>query len=194
MLYIVLFLHQTTTIPRPKYGLHCCISFFSYIKPQQFTDLYYGVRVVYRSFPTSNHNGTVSAPSTPAVVYRSFPTSNHNLLLLANQDEGLYIVLFLHQTTTANRDFPTCVCCISFFSYIKPQRSRLTMFMLKVVYRSFPTSNHNAINIAFACLRVVYRSFPTSNHNASKFFKKTFLLYIVLFLHQTTTCECVRFS
>ena len=61
-----------------SYIITCCISFFSYIKPQPMGETKQDGFVVYRSFPTSNHNGTVSAPSTPAVVYRSFPTSNHN--------------------------------------------------------------------------------------------------------------------
>ena len=34
---------------------------------------------------------------------------------------------------------------------------------------------------------VVYRTIPTSNHNAAKFLFNFAKLYIVLFLHQTTT-------
>ena len=38
-------------------------------------------------------------------------------------------------------------------------------------------------------MRVVYRTIPTSNHNASTGDMFPPLLYIVLFLHQTTTGE-----
>ena len=34
------------------------------------------------------------------VVYRTIPTSNHNFVILSNCLQLLYIVLFLHQTTT----------------------------------------------------------------------------------------------
>ena len=52
-----------------------------------------------------------------------------------------------------------------FMSYIKPQQ------------------------IAYLCtvFKVVYRTIPTSNHNCSHDAKHQVQLYIVLFLHQTTT-------
>ena len=56
-----------------------------------------------------------------------------------------------------------------------------------VVYRSFPTSNHNACAFHLASTRVVYRSFPTSNHNVNVLICDIHMLYIVRFLHQTTT-------
>ena len=37
------------------------------------------------------------------VVYRPFPTSNHNGLVNPSWTRGLYIVRFLHQTTTLPR-------------------------------------------------------------------------------------------
>ena len=37
-----------------------------------------------------------------------------------------------------------------------------------VVYRSFPTSNHNDGSVFLGDFLVVYRSFPTSNHNRQK--------------------------
>ena len=61
------------------------------------------VIVVYRTIPTSNHNSVPKEMQHEVVVYRTIPTSNHNpvgggCLLVA-----LYIVLFLHQTTTLMR-------------------------------------------------------------------------------------------
>ena len=43
-------------------------------------------------------------PKVKEVVYRTIPTSNHNLLGFIIILLGLYIVLFLHQTTTYNVD------------------------------------------------------------------------------------------
>ncbi len=57
------------------------------------------------------------------------------------------------------------VCCISYYSYIKPQLRDPMDVDRMVVYHTIPTSNHNKL------LRLVF---------ASK-------LYIILFLHQTTT-------
>ena len=57
-----------------------CISSVSYIKPQRRSILMRYGKVVYRPFPTSNHNRAVDAATAV----------------------GLYIVRFLHQTTTYN--------------------------------------------------------------------------------------------
>ena len=209
MLYIVRFLHQTTTF---LFGVHfpvSCISSVSYIKPQLFT--YFTMLFL--------------------VVYRPFPTSNHNYLFLLNIISMLYIVRFLHQTTTCIilllfshccissvsyikpqliiDTVLLCFCCISSVSYIKPQLSKMFNLGRKrcissvsyikpqplwhraflqvrcissvsyikpqlrstagrkqgVVYRPFPTSNHNPFFIRPLGASVVYRPFPTSNHN-----------------------------
>ena len=80
--------------------------------------------VVYRSIPTSNRNEFWAAPYIDPVVYRSIPTSNRNFSILKERLDSLYIVLFLHQTATQNRLRFEVHCCISFYSYIKPQRIR----------------------------------------------------------------------
>ena len=99
----------------------------------------------------------------------------------------LYIVRFLHQTTTRKslrRECRGCIssvsyikpqlqcyvhsqlwCCISSVSYIKPQPKMLKLTMRMVVYRPFPTSNHNLPKLIEKQVDVVYRPFPTSNHN-----------------------------
>ena len=189
------------------------------------------------------------------VVYRPFPTSNHNLLFAVRRCRALYIVRFLHQTTTTERLkkltpklyivrflhqtttdalhllLNTCCIssvsyikpqlrcqqgqiharcissvsyikpqpgdvqhisipsCISSVSYIKPQPSSSMKSYWMVVYRPFPTSNHNRGAIKRCDDEVVYRPFPTSNHNCLDRQSDRFLLYIVRFLHQTTTCS-----
>ena len=56
--------------------------------------------VVYRPFPTSNHNYGVFDYGEHGVVYRPFPTSNHNEIVNKAMSSRLYVVRFLHQTTT----------------------------------------------------------------------------------------------
>ena len=77
----------------------------------------------------------------------------------------LYIFWFLHQTTTTGWSFYARYRCISFDSYIKPQR-----FLLLPLRKS-----------------VVYLLIPTSNHNNRWIVMEVMLLYIFWFLHQTTT-------
>ena len=55
-----------------------CLSSCSYIKPQQFDGLGYQAVVVYHLVPTSNHNTSLSV----------------------GVETSLFIILFLHQTTT----------------------------------------------------------------------------------------------
>ena len=167
-LYIILFLHQTTTDagpavptlscilsysyikpqPRPQCGCPACgcILSYSYIKPQLWTlkkiideVVYYPIptsnhncrgnailrdRVVYYPIPTSNHNYYANREKGDEVVYYPIPTSNHNFSKRINKPELLYIILFLHQTTTILPESPSCTCCILSYSYIKPQPRR----------------------------------------------------------------------
>ena len=61
------------------------------------------------------------------------------------------------------------------------------MYYSCVVYLSIPTSNHNFHRIGKRFVEVVYLSIPTSNHNVVAIVSPDALLYICLFLHQTTT-------
>ena len=56
-----------------------------------------------------------------------------------------------------------------------------------VVYYHVPTSNHNPLPIPPYRSKVVYYHVPTSNHNYLSCIAKIALLYIIMFLHQTTT-------
>ena len=189
--------------------LLCCISSVSYIKPQPDNSVDMQHNVVYRPFPTSNHNLAnqlrilmllyivrfLHQTTTTRLLYLEkvllyivrflhqtttplascfFASSLYIVRFLhqttTNTDHlpfvrMLYIVRFLHQTTTVIMIMRTILRCISSVSYIKPQ-----------------------LRYAFAyLLRVVYRPFPTSNHNLSEDLSRLLPLYIVRFLHQTTT-------
>ena len=122
-LYIFWLLHQTTTTISLLLNVCSCISFDSYIKPQQWVPW---------------------CPSVP-VVYLLTPTSNHNWCSETTIEQMLYIFWLLHQTTTEKAASIAEACCISFDSYIKPQLLRFLLSLLCVVYLLTPTSNHNYI-------------------------------------------------
>ena len=187
----------------------CCISSVSYIKPQLSDGSTGSLQVVYRPFPTSNHN-LASAPSTVNwVVYRPFPTSNHNSETQCAVSRWLYIVRFLHQTTTALRfgenpfelyivrflhQTTTVVTamlltigCISSVSYIKPQPYNYRLSHRPCCISSVSYIKPQPPIENFIIKKVVYRPFPTSNHNSDTLQLIRALLYIVRFLHQTTT-------
>ena len=105
-LFIILFLHQTTTERLQARGRERCLSSCSYIKPQR------------RSRPS---------PRRP-VVYHLVPTSNHNAWRVSFAERLLFIILFLHQTTTYVIFCFTNPSCLSSCSYIKPQHSPFSLF------------------------------------------------------------------
>ena len=143
--------------------------------------------VVYRPFPTSNHNVSYKNSAKSALYIVRFLHQTTTIRTHRRSNRELYIVRFLHQTTTMTiyKIFPER--CISSVSYIKPQLRILGDSFSRVVYRPFPTSNHNPrLLVNLNCL-VVYRPFPTSNHNFPNKNTAQFALYIVRFLHQTTT-------
>ena len=55
--------------------------------------------------------------------------------------------------------------CISFDSYIKPQQAIYNRYITNVVYLLIPTSNHNWDLVFCIIFEVVYLLIPTSNHN-----------------------------
>ena len=100
-------------------------------------------QVVYLLIPTSNHNQRVKRCVVREVVYLLIPTSNHNSCIVPQIRDLLYIFWFLHQTTTVSLVLLNKSSCISFDSYIKPQRLLRMMLNILVVYLLIPTSNHN---------------------------------------------------
>ena len=165
-----------------------CISSVSYIKPQ-----------LARQF-VANVGSCISSVS----YIKPQP-----VMVIDKMAYKLYIVRFLHQTTTTTAPCTIwlgCIssvsyikpqprasvpvvdnCCISSVSYIKPQLTIYKIFPEHVVYRPFPTSNHNELQYYSQADEVVYRPFPTSNHNGHSPLLRSIPLYIVRFLHQTTT-------
>ena len=143
--------------------------------------------VVYLLIPTSNHNLNLTNKIQSEVVYLLIPTSNHNVKQWHSHVLKLYIFWFLHQTTTRLRPALILGRCISFDSYIKPQRLSYWWRLADVVYLLIPTSNHNFRPPMQPSAFVVYLLIPTSNHNLKSLLYAAHQLYIFWFLHQTTT-------
>ena len=138
-----MFLHQTTTEGLiGDFSLSCMLS-CSYIKPQHH---------LHRIFHHS-------------VVCYHVPTSNHNSCSANNVARVLYVIMFLHQTTTHLCLLRIMRCCMLSCSYIKPQPDKFSINLSWVV-----------------CYHV-----PTSNHNAALVLNVSSVLYVIMFLHQTTT-------
>ena len=160
----------------PTLVMRCCISYYSYIKPQR--------------------NRIWDKRGAGCISYYSYIKPQP---LLHHRCSGVRCISYysyIKPQRTVTERIPT-TCCISYYSYIKPQLSAKPSALLVVVYRTIPTSNHNQSEFDKEMVRVVYRTIPTSNHNFARWGLSWTGLYIVLFLHQTTTipacwtlCSC----
>ncbi len=160
------FLHQTTTFSlvsvKTKFG-------------------------VYQSIPTSNHNLERNLLKNSIGVYQSIPTSNHNRAEDKERNRQVFISLFLHQTTTSLALLLSLVGCLSVYSYIKPQ---LLCCLEGEILRCLSVYSYiKPQPLGTASLREVgvYQSIPTSNHNFYECDEFIYVVFISLFLHQTTT-------
>ena len=144
-----------------------CILFHFYIKPQLRSDVTNFLKVVSYSISTSNHNFEIF----------------YKLTIL------LYLIPFLHQTTTLIAKQPDCQRCILFHFYIKPQpRPRVLSFSVCCILFHFyikPQPGNAFYPGSLGCIlfhfyikpqlggrqnpsvEVVSYSISTSNHNLS---------------------------
>ena len=186
-----------------------CILCFSYIKPQLPVCCYCRGTVVSYVFPTSNHNSFARLTDKTRVVSYVFPTSNHNYLRVHGFRHLLYLMFFLHQTTTRAEKQTRQISCILCFSYIKPQHLRMAgqAGLSCILCFSYikPQPQRDIASEWFSCILcfsyikpqpycivgknigVVSYVFPTSNHNAALDINPERRLYLMFFLHQTTT-------
>ena len=77
-----------------------CLSSCSYIKPQQNLTKTDSIKVVYHLVPTSNHNCRVIMPRHGRLFIILFLHQTTTRALRENLSTSLFIILFLHQTTT----------------------------------------------------------------------------------------------
>ena len=186
-LYIFWFLHQTTTFILRTIFKICCISFDSYIKPQQNSFKSSNINVVYLLIPTSNHNLYLIRLCIRKLYIFWFLHQTTTPYFNTSFEDELYIFWFLHQTTTLQVVSRLMICCISFDSYIKPQRFFGWCIYKWVVYLLIPTSNHNVLPAAqtFFGLYIFWFLHQTTTQQGEKI--DGISLYIFWFLHQTTT-------
>ena len=165
-LYIFVFLHQTTTITLPCTARRRCISLFSYIKPQPHD---VDVRVAAGCISLFSYikpqqrmprNGRIDC----CISLFSYIKPQPIPLPEADAESCISLFSYIKPQLPRCSGF-TAICCISLFSYIKPQPFCAASVRRFVVYLCFPTSNHNKSNVL---------------HTQPK-------LYIFVFLHQTTT-------
>ena len=167
----------------------------------------------------------------PFVVSYSISTSNHNLYALMRMLARLYLIPFLHQTTTvlaqiycifscilfhfyikpqpndsilrtlagcilfhfyikpqpAELNCCACFCCILFHFYIKPQLERVGFVIHQrcILFHFYIKPQHLMYNTDSN--GVVSYSISTSNHNLVQRCRTLVELYLIPFLHQTTT-------
>ena len=142
-----------------------CLSSCSYIKPQHGPSVYRGRVVVYHLVPTSNHNQQCRLLRHCPVVYHLVPTSNHNPLSDVSSGPRLFIILFLHQTTTGSCAAYFQTGCLSSCSYIKPQPTHLCWLRCACCLSSCSYIKPQLVYDMLSCRLVVYHLVPTSNHN-----------------------------
>ena len=138
----------------------------------------------------------------------SYIKPQHGKVSHQPQHRCLSVYSYIKPQLVASSTSPA-TCCLSVYSYIKPQRCSVCVLILGVVYLSIPTSNHNHQRAFLHVGNVVYLSIPTSNHNTEDYHVKPpvvvylsiptsnhntcpsqcpcVMLFICLFLHQTTT-------
>ena len=187
-LYLIPFLHQTTTE-----GKFCCTYNQLYLIPflhQTTTCCRYYIKIQVLYLIPFLHQTTTEDMENWAKAM-------------------LYLIPFLHQTTTIDDVSAKTICCILFHFYIKPQLCPLlrssspvvsysistsnhnflecAVYRLVVVSYSISTSNHNCQKCPVVLVLVVSYSISTSNHNTTDEIKDIALLYLIPFLHQTTT-------
>ena len=166
MLFIILFLHQTTTLKQGHTFSHCCLSSCSYIKPQ----------LVFSR--KERAQGCLSSCSYIKPQLKKHFTFLSNCCLSSCS----YI-----KPQLVNLQRLCRVCCLSSCSYIKPQLFVGHYYAVAVVYHLVPTSNHNLRNRThfFRGLFIILFLHQTTTIAPTPL--SACLLFIILFLHQTTT-------
>ena len=135
----------------------CCLSSCSYIKPQQTFRFVNGMGSCLSSCSYIKPQRSLQISSFHYVVYHLVPTSNHNRTRIHDWNKELFIILFLHQTTTVNgatrTQCPLFIIlflhqtttelddggrrpgCLSSCSYIKPQPIVVNLLVISKILR-----------------------------------------------------------
>ena len=116
MLYLIEFLHQTTTFNSCETRSLCCILLNFYIKPQLCLYASSGVRCCILLNFYIKPQPRFESYTYRGVVSYWISTSNHNSPASNNGPVLLYLIEFLHQTTTSTsfRKWPSRLYLIEF--------------------------------------------------------------------------------
>ena len=165
LLYLIPFLHQTTTVVKHKASNKCCILFHFYIKPQLDNTKNGSICVVSYSISTSNHNLREFYSSVSALYLIPFLHQTTTVTFRLRLSCKLYLIPFLHQTTTDTPIGERTFCCILFHFYIKPQRIGTDPQLVKgcILFHFYIKPQHP--RYVFNGSEVVSYSISTSNHN-----------------------------
>ena len=187
-MYLLKFLHQTTTISFALSVAKGCIFSSSYIKPQRpwrpfivwagciFSSSYIKPQLKYYYYLYIS------------VVSSQVPTSNHNRESEGLDVVGLYLLKFLHQTTTVRPRRPGKCCCIFSSSYIKPQLDpgvickRVGLYLLKFLHQTTTICGRGMPPTKLYLLKFLHQTTTRARQGTGMH-----QLYLLKFLHQTTT-------
>ena len=189
MLYLIPFLHQTTTLPTLfLYGLQLYL--IPFLHQTTTTGISGALCVRLYLIPFLHQTTTRSDGISNTLTLYLIPFLHQTTTLIQTRkfQPWLYLIPFLHQTTTSCAIGFCFHCCILFHFYIKPQRRHEATQYVPVVSYSISTSNHNLGLHILHAIPVVSYSISTSNHNYSQPAMRKYMLYLIPFLHQTTTC------
>ena len=100
---------------------HSCSLFPFYIEPQLASVVIGSLTVVPYSLSTSNHNYSDWKVTLAVVVPYSLSTSNHNYFCITFVRHWLFLIPFLHRTTTWCAERCQSRRCSLFPFYIEPQ-------------------------------------------------------------------------
>ena len=130
-LYIFIFLHQTTTELKPQYQ-NALLYIFIFLHQTTTNGV---VRLMMIScislYSYIKPQRCCCASWWWFVVYLYIPTSNHNYKAWFDTYAPLYIFIFLHQTTTESISKSAPLRCISLYSYIKPQPKETNILIIR---------------------------------------------------------------
>ena len=144
---------------------------------------------------SQNHNRLLARSVVVKVVPYSVSTSNHNYSAKC----GNHTPVVPYSVSTSNHN---CVvmflkganCCSLFCFYIKPQLVHFSVPLLAVVPYSVSTSNHNvwAQPACISLLFLILFLHQTTTAEIHDFFG--LVLFLSLFLHQTTTAQLFSYK
>ena len=149
---------------------------------------------VYPYIPTSNRNSCLLSLPYCKLYILIFLHQTATVLRFLCISRWLYILIFLHQTATIQPHTAYWHSCISLYSYIKPQLLCNSSLQALAVYPYIPTSNRNLMmnSIFFFMLYILIFLHQTATKALWQY--RQVALYILIFLHQTATSMVLSFT